>query len=320
MKSKKKIALLVILGVIVLSIGGYLIALWVAGNNYFSFSGSMNEDGVTVGVRTEVSGGVETKFLTVSGLSDQALEELRSQIEAILRERPPETSGNDGAEFSLKEHERLNTIDAVFKQYSSVRQEYYFSDLALSDDGWGELAATQIFVAESDGISIFESFFIEDEDIEDESLLQTAYVNGNIFYLYGDGSYGVRIYSDETNFEEQYLPLNSHYVLNLDFEAPGIRIVSVSVRDGARTIVVQSEDDEFTESIWGITGATMETVHIADSATGLIQRLESYLLVEGERIFWASSDILYGQDDGYKPEYVKYLIEMGEVWIPGNQS
>jgi len=68
--------------------------------------------------------------------------------------------------------------------------------------------------------------------------------------------------------------------------------------------------------IRGITGATMETVHIADESTGLIQGMEAYLLVEGKRILWAGANLVYGEDDGYKPEYVEYLIAMGEVSVP----
>ena len=220
--------------------------------------------------------------------------------------------------FTLEEHERLNTLDAIFQQYSSVRQEYYFSDIELSGDGWGELIITQTLTLENGDINAYVSFLSRDGG--DESFSMTSYVNGNIFHLYDDGSYGVGIYSDQTSYREQYLPLNLRYALNMDFDVLGIRVASVDARDGIRTITIHSEDDGYTEYMWGITGATMETVHITDEATGLIQCMEAYLLLDGKRILWAGANIIYGEDDGYKPEYVEYLIVMGEVSVPAQTS
>jgi hypothetical protein len=65
-----------VLAVVVLAVGGYVLAIHLSNRNSFSFEGRSYDGGVVAGVRTETKNGKEERFLAVSGLSDPAMEGL----------------------------------------------------------------------------------------------------------------------------------------------------------------------------------------------------------------------------------------------------
>jgi hypothetical protein len=209
--------------------------------------------------------------------------------------------------FTLAELKEISDIDAILSQFGQVRAEIKYYNL----EGTLDYTGIKTIVKEDNDWKM--NMYVDVDNPGDSNDISYAYVNGELYdYWPKDGSYRVALYLDDGRFETDYAPFTTTNILDANYDVGGI--TSVSTEGDTQIYVIHEQNDAYTESIYGVTGATLETIHYTDAGTGIVRQADNYMLLNGERKLLIEADITYGEDvDFTVPEYVTRCMDRSET-------
>jgi len=204
--------------------------------------------------------------------------------------------------FTLADLKRLNSHEAVFGTYSSIRTVSTFYDFEAPGMDRGDFTQYAFFVRGENGINVFVGFSFG---------YAYAIVDGNVFLQDEDGDFGIIAFFDDGYFETYYLPIATDSPVYQPTE--GEEIVSVTVENGIRRVITHvraSNAEDF--DMWGLPDGIIESIYELDTESGLLIRETNYLTPDGgERRLLAESEVVYGEHDDFElPEYVVMSMDM----------
>ena len=200
----------------------------------------------------------------------------------------------DGS-YMLEDLERSHTVDAILEDYPSVRTELLFYDFG----SLGDYSITSVFLKNRTYLdfSYENAYWVENE---------------GVYFKKADGSYGMFAFLGDGCFEAYYMPYidgEEQLYRRTDTE----EIFSVSEENGVRKIVTLTDSaDDIYLTNWGFDGI-LETIYETDAESGLMLRVTVYLLNGGERRLLFEENFIYGEDDGFMPEFVTLCKDMTDT-------
>jgi hypothetical protein len=210
-------------------------------------------------------------------------------------------AGCGSADFTLEDLERLNSYDAIFGKYSSMRTLSTFYDFELPGMDRGDFTQDSVYVQRADEVSVYTEFGFG-----------YAYaIEGRNHYVSDNGVYSITAFLDDEYFDTYYLPYVTLYFAYAPTE--GEEVVSVSVSKGVRTVTTNvraSAAEDF--AMLGIPDGIIESVYELDAKSGLLMREINYLIPDdGERRLMSDTVVEYGKHDNFTvPEYVRACTDM----------
>ena len=212
--------------------------------------------------------------------------------------------GGQADDFTLEDLKRSIGIDAVFAMYSSVRVESGYYDYDPSGEGASDLTKTSVFVRRNGVISRHDGF--------DDGYEYTIELDG-VYFSFSDGSIGKYAFFGDGYFENYYLPYLTQWIDY--FPTEGERIVSVTVENGVRVVVIHIDvADEEQAGVFGAEDGFIESVYELDAVSGLQLGRRVYAVSGDARRLIVESRLTYGQDDDFaEPEYLLQVKSPGET-------